>query len=137
MKFRCTVGEMRTWIVLVLLVGCGNKSDKVTREQCAKVADHIADLIVDHYAAHPDELWDGMTAEPGQTGLPADVTKDNFKAYLATPEGKTWMMQRHGQARSGTEHGIEPCVQSATPKQVNCLLAAKSRDDVAACDKAK
>ena len=63
--------------------------------------------------AHPDELWDGMTAQPGETSLPPNITKDNFKAYLETPEGKTWMMQRHGQARSGTEQGIEQCVQKA------------------------
>ena len=91
------------WIAIACSYGCGKSSDKVTREQCAKVADHIADLIVDHYRAHPDELWDGMTAQPGETGLPPNITKDNFKAYLETPEGKTWMMQRHGQARSGTE----------------------------------
>jgi len=125
------------WIVLVLCVSCGNKSEKVTRAQCAKVADHIADLIIEHFAAHPDELWDAVTGQPGETGLPEAVTKETFKAYLDTPEGKTWLMQRHGQARSGTESGIADCVAKATPKQVSCLLAAKSRDDVTACDQAK
>ena len=125
------------WVVLVLLVSCGNKPKKVTREQCSQVADHIADLIIDHYTAHPDELWDGMTAEPGDTGLPATVTKQTFKAYLDTPEGKTWLMQRRGQARTGTEAGIDQCVAQATPAQVSCLLAAKTREDVTACDKGK
>ncbi|HEX5059452.1 MAG TPA: hypothetical protein VFV99_08840 [Kofleriaceae bacterium] len=125
------------WIVLVLCVSCGNKQEKVTREQCAKVADHIADLIIDHYAAHPDELWEAVTSQPGETGVPPTVTKETFKAFLDTPEGKTWLMQRHGQARSGTESGIPDCVAKATPKLVSCLLAAKSRDDVTACDQAK
>jgi len=125
------------WIALACSYGCSKKSESVTGEQCSKVADHIADLIIDHYATHPDELWDGMTAEPGDTGLPKTVTKETFKAFLDSPEGKTWMMQRRGQARSGTEKGIDQCVQHATPKQVQCLLAAKTRDDVTACDKAK
>src|SRR5688572_11118446 len=121
-KFRCKVTRMRhgsaLWILLVLLVSCGNKSTKVTRDDCAKVADHIANLIIQHYTAHPDELWDGLAADGGDTGLPPTVTKPTFKAYLDTPEGKTWMMQRHGQARSGTEAGIDQCVAKATPDQV-------------------
>ena len=124
-------------VVLVLLVSCGDKSPRVTRDQCAKVADHIADLIMEHYTAKPDELWDGMTVEPGDTGVPKSVTKETFKDFLATPEGKTWLMQRKGAVRSAAEAGVEPCVASATQKQVTCLLAAKSRDDVTACDQNK
>jgi hypothetical protein len=125
------------WIALVLVVSCGNNGERVTREQCAKVADHVANLIIDHYVAHPDEFWDGITAEPGDPGLPTTVTKQTFKAYLDSPEGRTWLLQRRGQARTGTEQGIDGCVKNAKPKQVRCLLAAKSRDDVSACDQAK
>jgi len=126
---------MRLGIVLVLVLGCGSKREQVTREQCRQVADHIADIIIDHYAAHPDELWDAITAEPGDTGVPQAVTKESFKAFLDSPEGKTWLMQRHGQARSGTEAGIQPCVEKASAKLVKCLLAAKTHEDVTACDK--
>jgi hypothetical protein len=129
---------MRIALVLVLAAACAkSSSDKVTREQCSRVADHIAEIIVEHYAAHPDEFWDALTAEPGDTGVPKTVTKETFKVFLDSPEGKTWMMQRHGQARTGTENGIDPCVQHATRKQVDCLLAAKTKDDVTACDKAQ
>lgn len=124
------------WIFLVLLVSCGNKAaDGVSRADCNKVADHIAALIITHYSTHTDELWDGLATSGGETGLPKEVTKETFKAYLGTPQGKTWLMQRQGQARTGTEAGIDQCVKSATRKQVNCLLAAKTRDDVTACDK--
>jgi hypothetical protein len=125
------------WISLVLVVSsCNKKSEKVTREQCNAVADHIAEVIITHYSSKPDELWDGMET-PHETGIPASVTRETFAAWLATPEGKTWTMQRHGQVRSGTEAGIDNCVKNATPKQVSCLLAAKTRDDVTACDAPK
>ena len=124
------------WILLVLVVSSCNKPQKVTREQCSAVADHIAEVIINHYSSKPVELWDGM-GTPQETGVPEAVTRETFAAWLASPEGKTWTMQRHGQVRSGTEAGIDLCVQKATPKQVSCLLAAKTRDDVTACDAPK
>ncbi len=123
------------WILLVLLVSCKDPPAKVTREQCNQVADHIADLIMTHYTTHPDELWDGMS-DPHGTGIPQAVTKASFKAFLASPEGATWAMQRKGQVRSSAEDGIDACVKDATPALVRCLLATKTRDEVGACDKA-
>jgi hypothetical protein len=128
---------MRLAFVVLLLAACTSKPEKVTREQCSKVADHIASLIIEHYTAHPDDLWASMTAEPGDTGIPPSVTKETFKDFLTTPEGKTWLLQRQGAVRTATENGIDPCMQNATAKQVACLLAAKSRADVEACDKNK
>lgn len=122
-------------VALELLVSCGGNEPKVTREDCAKVADHIADLIMDHMQSHPDELWAQVEAQ--DTGLPKDVTKDTLPQFMNTPEGKTWLLQRRGFTRSGVEQGIEKCVQKASRKQVNCLLAAKSREDVTACDSVK
>jgi hypothetical protein len=122
-------------LLCVVLAGCGSKDDKVTRDDCAKVADHIADLIMDHMEAHPDELWEQVKDQ--QTGLPPAVTKETLPQFMQTPEGKTWLLQRRGFTRSGVEEGIDSCVQKATRKQVSCLLAAKSRDAVTACDSAK
>jgi hypothetical protein len=132
---------MRTCLVLGLVIfgvtSCAKGDSKVTREQCSHVADHVATVIIDHYTTHADELWDLIHATEAKSDLPASVTKDNFKAYLATPEGKTWSMKALGAARVGTEGVIDKCVAEATPKQVSCLLAAKTRDDVTACDRAK
>ncbi|HSD87935.1 MAG TPA: hypothetical protein VLB44_10495 [Kofleriaceae bacterium] len=122
------------WISLVLVVSCGNKGEKVTREDCSKVADHIADLVVDHLTSHPDELLEQVGSN---SGLPAGTTKDTLPPFLASPEGKTWLLQRRGLVRTGVEQGIDKCVSSASRKQVTCLLAAKTRDDVTACDAAK
>ena len=127
---------MRAGFVLcVAFFGCGTKEVKVSREDCTKVADHIADLVMDHMQAHPDELWDQVQGQ--DTGLPATVTKETLPQFMETPEGKTWLLQRRGNARSGVEQGIDTCVKSASRKQVSCLLAAKSREDVTACDSAK
>lgn len=137
MKFRCKVAQMRTCLVLVLLLGCGKASEKVTREQCSQVADHIASVIVEHYSSHADELWELIHQQSAKSDLPPTVTKDNFKAYLATPEGRTWSMQALGAARVGTEGVIDKCVAEASPAQVRCLLATKTREDVTACDQPK
>lgn len=127
---------MRVGLLLcVLLAGCGSKGNKVTREDCSKVADHIADLIMDHMQAHPDELWEQVQDQ--NTGLPPTVTKEALPQFIETPEGKTWLLKARGFTRSGVEQGIDACVQKATRKQVSCLLAAKSRDDVTACDSVK
>jgi hypothetical protein len=128
---------MRLALVLVLVAACTSKPETVTREQCGQVADHISSLIIEHYTAHPDELWDNIHAEPGDTGIPTSVTKETFKDWVATPEGKTWLLQRQGAVRTATEKGVEGCLKNATPKQVSCLLAATSREDVTACDTKK
>jgi hypothetical protein len=127
---------MRLGLVLcVVLAACGSKDNNVTRDDCAKVANHIADLIMDHMQAHPDELWEHVKDQ--QTGLPPAVTKETLPQFIETPEGKTWLLQRRGNTRSGMEQGIDTCVQTATRKQVSCLLAAKSREAVTACDSVK
>jgi hypothetical protein len=118
-----------------LALGCKDKDTKPTREECTQVAEHIADLIIAHYASNADQWYDAVTAEAGDTGIPPTVTRDSFKGWLDSPEGKTWKLQRRGNTLTGVQQGIEPCVQKATKAQVRCLLAAKSRDDVLACDK--
>lgn len=115
--------------------GCKSKSDKPTREQCTRVAEHIADLIIEHYAANAEQWYDAVTAEEGDTGIPPAVQRASFKAWLDTPEGKTWTLQRRGNTLTGVQQGIDPCVEKATQAQVTCLLAAKSKDDVVACDR--
>jgi hypothetical protein len=125
------------WISFVLTISCGNKgAAKVGREECAKVADHITDLIMDHYTAHPDELWLEV-GSAADSGLPAGTTEKALPGFLGSPEGKTWLLQRRGFVRSATEGGMDKCIQSASRKQVDCLLAAKSREAVTACDSVK
>jgi len=121
-------------IPFVLVVSCGNKGEKVTREDCTQVADHIADLIMDHVTTHPDELLQQVGSD---SGLPAGSTKESLPQFFASPQGKTWLLQRRGFVRTGVEDGVDKCVASASRKQVKCLLAATTRDDVTACDAAK
>ncbi|HTL34356.1 MAG TPA: hypothetical protein VL326_14615 [Kofleriaceae bacterium] len=124
------------WIPFVLTVSCGNKGEtKVTRDDCAKVADHVSEVMIEHYTAHPDQLW--MEVDGKDTGLPATVTKDTFATYLSSPDGKTWLLQRRGFVRSAMEPGVDACVAKASRKQVDCLLKATSREAVTACDSVK
>jgi len=124
------------WIPFVLTISCGNKGEtKVTRDDCAKVADHVSELMIEHYSAHPDQLW--MEVDGKDAGLPTTVTKDTFAAYLQSPDGKTWLLQRRGFVRSAMEPGVDSCVTKASRKQVDCLLKATSREAVTACDSVK
>jgi hypothetical protein len=133
---RVGVSGLGLWILLVLVVSCGNKADpKLSRDDCSKVADHLAEVMVDYLTSHPDELWTAV--EGKDTGLPASVTKESFATYLTSPEGKTWLIQRRGFVRSEMEPGVDSCLAKASRKQVTCLLHAKSRDDVTACDSVK
>ncbi len=117
-----------------LALGCKEKSTKPTRDECIQVAEHIADLIIAHYAANAEQWFDAVASEGGETGIPATVTRETFKTWLDSPEGKTWKLQRRGNTLTGVHTGVEPCVEKATKAQVRCLLAAKSREDVLACD---
>jgi hypothetical protein len=122
------------WILLVLVVSCSNKGENVTREQCTQVADHMADLMIDDSVAHPDAWWDGMAESAIDTGMPKTVTRASFASFLTTPEGKTWLMKRQGAVRAEMEQGIDvSCMKKATPKTIDCLLAAKTQADAKAC----
>jgi hypothetical protein len=130
----CRLG-LGLWIALA--PGCSAKKDEpATREDCAKAAEHIADLIIADAKAHPDALWDGVHADGADPEIPAAVTKEKFKAWIDGAEGQTWMMQRRGQVMAATQKGIDSCVKSATKRLTSCLLDARSKVDIDACDKA-
>src|SRR5690606_18322523 len=115
-----------------LACACGDKAPaKATREDCTKVAEHIAELVIADAVANPADLFDRLASVGG---VPDGVTKDGFGEFLATPEGKTLLMQMRGQTLSATQLGIDSCVDNALKSDTACLLAAKSRADVDACD---
>ncbi len=127
----CTVG-----LLLWTTFGCGSKSNgTATREDCTRIAEHVAGLIVAEAASKPEELWTAVHASPGDTGIPPEVGQAGFATWLGSPGGQTWMMQRRGQTLAGTQEGVEPCVKKAAPKAwVTCMLASKSKADVQGCD---
>lgn len=143
-KFRCKVSKMRWGFRRGFAIGCvmwtcfacnDKAATTPSRADCQKVAEHIADIIVAEAVADPPALFDRVGASGGETGIPATVTRDGFKAWLETPEGKTWMMQRRGQTLAGTQQGVNSCVEKGTKATVDCLLVAKSKSDVDACDR--
>jgi hypothetical protein len=120
---------------MVLAAACGDKGpERATREDCTRVSEHIADLIVADAKASPDAMWDALHEGSGDSGIPSDVTKPQFKAWLDTSQGETWMMQRRGQTLAGTQLGIDTCVQRGSKPLAQCLLDAKNKADVQACD---
>jgi hypothetical protein len=125
-------------ISIAISFGCGSKkaagTEKPTREECTQVSQHIAGLIVADMTANPDALWDALHGEEAPATVPPEVTKDHFKEWLDSPAGKTWLMQRHGQAIAATQEGIDGCIEHGTKALVTCLLAAKNKADVDACD---
>jgi len=131
---------MRAWVGVVMLValGCGSKKSKprATRDDCLQVADHTADMLVEYLVAHPDMFWDGVHNNPGDTGIPPDVTKETFPQFLASPDGKAWVEKRHVRTREGLrdEADIKKCTGVQTKKWVACMLASSKPEDGAACD---
>lgn len=129
-------GSLGLAIWIGVVSGCGDKSpEPATREDCTKVAEHIAELIIRDAASQPEALYDAIRAAPGESAIPADVTRDGFKAWLETPAGQTFLMQRKGQTLSGTQVGIDACVKDGTKALTRCLLAATKKEDVEACDR--
>ena len=138
-KFRCTVAMMRVrlafGLVLWMSLGCHSSAKtKPTREQCTQVSEHVADLILAESLKDPATLWDAIKAEPGDDGLPADLTKETFAPWLDSPAGKTWLVQRRGNVLAATRQAVDGCVQNGSEAVVSCLLAARSKADVDACD---
>lgn len=121
-------------LCISLASGCQSQPSKPTRDECSRAGEHIAELIIAHSLANPEEWFTAIAEEPGDTGLPKEVDKTTFGTFLGTEPGKTWLMQRRGQTLSAVQRGIDLCLENATRPQVNCLLGAKSKADVVACD---
>jgi hypothetical protein len=119
--------------LLVLSVSCKSRSQ--LRTDCNRVADHVADIIVDYFVANPNQLWEAVHAEPGDPGIPLTFTKATFPTFLSSDAGKRWIDRRRAIVQVGTHSIVEQCVQKASQKQIKCMLAATTREAVAACDK--
>jgi hypothetical protein len=123
-------GGFAIWIVLVLLVSCEDSK----QIRCRQAVDHVADLLIEGLLEHPDQLWDAVHAEPGDPGIPTVYRKATFQAFLDSPDGKAWLERRHAGARAGTRKMIDRCVEQASAAQIQCMLDAKTRAQVQACD---
>ena len=127
------VAGLALWSSLAL--GCSdNAPPKPTREECTAAAEHIAELIIDHFMSDPPAWFEAVLKESGPTNIPPVITKEVFGDWLQSPPGRTWLLQRRGNTLTGVQQGIDPCVENGTKAQVKCLMTAKSKDDVVACD---
>jgi len=133
-----TVSIVGLALWMALAIACKKdppaSATKATREDCTRAGEHIADLIVADYRAKPDAFWDVYTREPGESGIPPEVTKAEFAAWLASPPGATFLAQRRGNVLAATRQAVDGCVEHGSKALVSCLLAARTQADVEACD---
>jgi hypothetical protein len=113
-------------------------SAAVTRDDCVRARDHIADLVLADYVSRPDKLWDDLHSPDAggpPTDIPANVTKATFSQFLVSELGKTWVEHRRLQAHTGPDQSATAsCVQQATRRWIDCSLAAHDMTEAAHCD---
>ncbi len=71
-------------------------ASKTASFQCAHEAVAAVDPLVDHYAPMGHELWDqlhdpAVRAKWPTVTLPANMDREQFSAFLLTPDGKVWL----------------------------------------------
>lgn len=126
--------------LVVLSLGCGSKrgaADKVTREQCVAVRDHVVDLILAHYIAHPAETFDGLDRSDIATmvNIPQGTTRDSFGAFVTSESGKQWLGNARARLVAGTglTDTVERCAHRGKPTHVACWLGATTMETFQRC----
>jgi len=123
---------------LVLAFGCGKKPpDKVTREQCVAVRDHVVELILQHYIGHGPETFDGLDRSDAATmvGLPPGVKRETFGPWLASEAGKPWLANARARLVGGTglTDTVEKCVKRGTATHIACWQGATTMEIFQRC----
>ena len=127
-------------LVVVIAVGCSKKPaapEKVTREQCVAVRDHVVDLIIEHYKANGPETFDGLDRSDVATmvGIPPGVTRETFGPFLASGAAQQWVGNARARLVAGPGIGdtVEKCVQRGTPTHITCWMTALTMEIFQRC----
>jgi hypothetical protein len=126
-------------LVAVTALACSKKpaADKVTREQCVAVRDHVVELIVKHYLAHPEETFDGLDRSDTATmvGIPVGTTRESFGAFLASDAGKPWLGNARARLVAGTglTDTVDKCVRRGKPEHIACWMGALTMEIFQRC----
>lgn len=126
-------------LITVTALGCGKKAapEKVTREQCVAVRDHVVELIIQHYVAHPAETFDGLDRSDTATmvGIPVGTTRDSFGAFLSSDSAKTWLGNARARLVAGTglTDTVDKCARRGKPEHVACWMGATTMEIFQRC----
>lgn len=106
----------------------GSAGSADSRAQCAKVRDHLVELIANAYAASPETTFDGLDRSDPQIteGLDTSLTRETFAAFLATDTGKAWLERQKARAISAPAMAatVDKCALQATQAHLDCWLGA-------------
>ena len=126
--------------VVVFELGCGTKQaapEKVTREQCVAVRDHVVDLIIAHYKANGPETFDGLDRGDAATmvGIPAGTTRETFGRFLASEVATQWLGNARARLVAGAGLGdtVEKCAKRGTPTHISCWMGATTMEIFQRC----
>jgi len=127
-------------LVTIVGFGCGKRQpagQKVTREQCVVVRDHVVDLIIQHYIANGPETFDGLDRSDAATmvGIPPGVAREKFGAFLASGAAKQWLANTRTRlvAGAGLSDAVDKCVQRGTPTHIECWMGASTMEIFQRC----
>lgn len=127
-------------LVTILAFGCSKKqpaAQKVTREQCVAVREHVVELIIQHYIANGPETFDGLDKSDVATmvGIPPGVTREKFGPFLASGAAEQWLANARARLVAGTglSDTVEKCAQRGTPTHIACWLGASTMEIFQRC----
>ncbi len=127
-------------LVVILALGCGKKqsaADKVTRDDCLAVRDHVVDLIIKHYIANGAETFDGLDRSDAATmvGIPPGVAREKFGVFLASGAAEQWLASTRARLVAGAGLGdtVEKCAQRGTSTHIACWMEAQTMEIFQRC----
>jgi len=126
-------------LVTVAVIGCKNHpaTAKVTREQCVAVRDHVVELIIQHYRAHPEETFDGLDRGDAATlvGIPPGVKRETFGPFLASEAATQWLANARARLVAGTglSDTVDKCVRRGKPEHITCWTGAATMEIFQRC----
>ena len=130
----------RLVLVTVLAIGCKSSAPpeaKVTRQQCVAVRDHVVELIIRHYLAHPEDTFDGLDRADLATnvGIPQGTTRETFGPFIASDAGKPWLANARARLVAGTGLGetVDKCVRRGKPEHIACWMGATAMEVFQRC----
>jgi hypothetical protein len=109
--------------------------ERPSRADCEQMFERMSGLIVAQQLEDPGALWDTVAAR-FKVSIPATTTREGFPAFLESEAGKAWGGELRKAVRADLDGHLDECTATATKAHITCVLAARDRAEVDACDRA-